>query len=102
MKAAQRRYVEANAIALLSNFERPEELDPALRRNGTEGRYGAALTLLANYTAGSFVAVANGHGGTGSHLHAASVVAAPPGLLESFVHLSDNGVHKALPCHQRY
>jgi hypothetical protein len=36
----------------------------ALRRNGTEGRYCAALTLLANYTAGSFVAVADVHGGT--------------------------------------
>jgi hypothetical protein len=51
-------------MQLRSSFERREELDPALRRNGTEGRYGAALTLLANYTAGSFVAVANGHGGT--------------------------------------
>ena len=47
-----------------SGASRREELDPALRRNGTEGRYGAALTLLANYTAGSFVAVADGHGGT--------------------------------------
>jgi hypothetical protein len=28
-----------------------------------EGRYGAALTLLANYMAGSFIAVADGHGG---------------------------------------
>ena len=63
-RSTQRRCVEANAIALLSNFERREELDPALRRNGTEGRYGAALTLLANYTAGSFVAVADGRGGT--------------------------------------
>jgi hypothetical protein len=63
-RSTQRRYVEANAFALLRNFERPEELDPALRRNGTEGRYGAALTLLANYMAGSFVAVADGYGGT--------------------------------------
>ena len=62
--ARARRYVEANAIALLSNFDRREELDPALRRNGTEGRYCAPLTLLANYTAGSFVAVADVHGGT--------------------------------------
>jgi hypothetical protein len=45
-RSTQRRYVEANAVALLSNFERPEELDPALRRNGTEGRYGAASRYL--------------------------------------------------------
>ena len=29
----------------------------------TEGRYAAALALLGNYIAGSFVAVADGHGG---------------------------------------
>jgi hypothetical protein len=30
----------------------------------TEGRYGAALALLGNYMAGSFVTAADGHGGT--------------------------------------
>ena len=30
----------------------------------TEGRYGATLALLGNFMAGSFVAVADGHGGT--------------------------------------
>jgi hypothetical protein len=29
----------------------------------TEGRHAAALALLGNYIAGSFVAVADGHGG---------------------------------------
>ena len=30
----------------------------------TDGRHAAAIALLGNYIAGSFVAVADGHGGT--------------------------------------